>query len=501
MGKIPYQRWQQMIGNRWISLSWILSLVLLPVLIGWGYQAITSYPDEITVVTGPLGGRYKGLGESLSREIEQKLNVKVNTVSTDGSLENLLLLQAWKADFALYQNWTFEVLNEFDPDVLSESRSIPQDRDAINVQLVANLYSQPAHFIVRRDAGIKDPADLVGKAVDLGLKRSGDYAMSLLLLDHFGLDRSAINTIRITYPSIKQAFLDGTLDAAFINIGVQAPILRELFSTGCCDLLAIPYAEALAAKHTPMYQYKIPAGRYRYESPPVPVTDIQTVALGAQLLTHEDVPAGLVEEVTKIVLSEAFMKKNHLGELFMKGHQFAQQNRAFTIHPGARSVYNPELSPLLDPKFVDATEGMRSFIFSFFIAGYFGVRWIRQKRIRHREHRLDKFLLRLMDIEQRQVSLGVGPNASDASKLQDLLNEVILLRLEALRGWSAHDLSEDRAVDCFIEMCNALSNKINAKLSRGSLELRLSELIETVKQVGRVAAETATAGSTHRSSD
>ena len=160
MADVPEQRRQHLIGDRWINLSWILLLVFLPVIIGWGYQVYTSYPDEITVATGPLGGRYKGLGESLAKEIEQRLNVKVNTVSTDGSLENLLLLQAGKAEFGFYQNWTLEVMCEFHPDSLS-----PQDCGETNGQLVGNLFSQPAHFIVRRDAGIKDPADLLGKTV------------------------------------------------------------------------------------------------------------------------------------------------------------------------------------------------------------------------------------------------------------------------------------------------------------------------------------------------
>ena len=72
-------------------------------------------------------------------------------------------------------------------------------------------------------------------------------------------------------------------------------------------MLSIPYAEALAAKYVFMSQYKIPAGLYRYRSPAAPATDIATVALGTQLLTRGDLHAGLVEEVTKIVLSENFL--------------------------------------------------------------------------------------------------------------------------------------------------------------------------------------------------
>ena len=122
---------------------------------------------------------------------------------------------------------------------------------------------------------------------------------------------------------------------------------------------------------------------------------------------------------------------------------------------------------------------MRSFIVSLLVAIYLGYREFQQWRIRQREHSLDSFIERLMAIEQSQVSLGAGPNSSDASELKVFLDEVTSLRLEALRGWSAHDLGEDRAADCFLEMCHALSNKINAKLSRESME-HLSQLIETM---------------------
>jgi hypothetical protein len=50
-----------------------------------------------------------------------------------------------------------------------------------------------------------------------------------------------------------------------------------------------------------------------------------------------------------------------------------------------------------------------------------------------------------------------------------MLDQVTELRQEALSEFTAHELNEDRAVDCFIEMCHALSDKINAKLTRATL--------------------------------
>ncbi len=463
----------------WIKAGVVAFFVAIPILIGWAYQKFTAYPDEITIATGRPGGRYQAVGRSLAGEIERRLGVKVSLIGTDGSLENLSLLEAGQVDFGLYQTWTVETVSEFEPDLLDEAGFAPDGRDTTAVEFVANLYSQPAHFIVRRDAGIGNPADLEGKIVNLGLRRGGDYPMSLLLLDHFGLEKNAIVVRHLSHMETKQGFVDGTLDAAFITIGVQAPIFPDLFSTGTTDILSIPYSEALASKHALMYEYKIPAGRYQYRPPAAPASDIQTVAFGTQLLTRSDVSAGFVERLTELVLSEDFLKSARLGELFSDRH-FAQENPEFPIHAGAQSFYHPELRPILNAEFVDATEGIRHFIFSVVIALFFGAQWVKNRVKRRKEHKLERFIRRLKEIEQRQVSLGRPTDGSDINNLHEALDELALLRQDALGSFSAHELNEDRATECFIDMCHALSNRLNDKLSRQRLEQRLVKVTDAI---------------------
>ncbi len=240
--------------KRWFKVVVIVALILLPVPVGiwWIYWEITKLPEEITIATGPEDGLYRPLIESLADEIWVKLKVKVRLVDTEGSLENLELLQEGappgkldregksfegKVDFALYQPGTLEVSGKHGPDF------------AANVEFVANLYSQPAHFIVRREAKINSPAQLVGMRVHVGLKNSGDYAMSLALLDFFNLEEDIVAVSDLEYQEIVQEFEDGTLDAAFITLGVDAPVFVDLAKTGKCDLIEIPNGQALAKRH------------------------------------------------------------------------------------------------------------------------------------------------------------------------------------------------------------------------------------------------------------
>ena len=86
----------------WIKAGVVAFLVAIPILIGWAYQKFTAYPDEITIATGLPAGRYQAVGRSLAGEIERRLGVKVSLIGTDGSLENLSLLEAGQVDFGLF---------------------------------------------------------------------------------------------------------------------------------------------------------------------------------------------------------------------------------------------------------------------------------------------------------------------------------------------------------------------------------------------------------------
>jgi TRAP transporter TAXI family solute receptor len=308
---------------------------------------------------------------NLGKAVERKLGVKVQVIQAAGSLESLLYLRDRKADFGLYQSGSLELVEELDPDALNELGIASRSVDTEMISFAANLDTQPANLIVRRDAGINSPADLRGKIVNLGLKRGGTYAMSLVLLKHLGLTKDSVRAKYLNYKEVKEAFLEGSLDAAFTTVGIQSPTFRELFETGRCSLLSVPHAEALARNYVGMWQFTIPAGFYRSHPPAEPATDVQTVALRVQLLTRRDVNDRLVEEVTRIALSEDFMKKNNLAELFARGHRFAREVSDFAIHPGALRYYEPEPHPLLPPDFVQATEGIRSFLFSIALSAYF----------------------------------------------------------------------------------------------------------------------------------
>ena len=352
-----------------------------------------------------------------------------------------------------------------------------------SVRFVACLYSEVLHVVVRREDEIQRLNDLNDKSVAVGKKGSGHYAMSRFLLSHFGL---TVNPEHLDNKEILRRLDAGTLDAAFITAGTRADIFLKLLTTGKHKLLGIPYWKALTQKETFLSKYTIHKGYYRSQEPIVPADDIHTVAVTAQLLTRNGVSERLVKKVAKLVLSEGFLKNNQLGELLKEDlagrRKFAQKSSGFEMHAGTLTFYDPELHPPVNPDFVEAMEGIRSFLVSLVIAAFFGFRWLRKRRARQTEHKLDRYIRSLLDLELRQVDLDVRSDGSDVERLQKLLDEVTFLRQEALRELSAHELNEDRGTACFVDMCHELSQKINAKVTRQRFDKKFDELTAVIKK-------------------
>lgn len=451
------------------TLTIVVGLLLLPFAVHWGYRAATSLPSQVTIATGPEGGAYRELAESLARHLNDTHGVNVSLVHTSGSSENVQLLGEARVDLA------------FAMAIPGEPNRVKKKPDTSRIAFVANAYSEVIHLVVRNDEDIKSVSDLRSKRIALGEKNSGNHLMALLTIRHCGLSPNEIEPVHSTYPQIIEGLRDGTIDGAIISAGVRAPIYRQLASSQHCRILSLPYSKALASQHLLLSEFQIPAGRYQSLPSPIPATEIATVATRAQLLTRVGVPSNLVKAVTATVLNAGFQQRNALTELGETGKQFAQSTPQFKVHPGVQEFYSPELRPLLNPEFVDSTESLRSFVVSLLIAAYLGYRWFKDHQMRKDEHRLDGYIRALMEIETRQIDIDGSADAKQVEALESMLDEVTLLRQEVLKDFSAHELRDDRAADCFLEMCHAISDKIAAKLLRQRLAQGFVELSSKLK--------------------
>lgn len=426
------------------------------------YWYQTSLPEFLVIAGGPPDGRYNGVARALADELSERLDITVSVNPSHGSLDNLKQLESGEASVALYQSETRAILKQ-----QSDSKHSPQ--------FIANLF-QEYLIPVTSSANPVDLTDLQNHSVACNDDMSGDHAMLTLLMEHLGQGEHPPHQT-VPYMKLPAAFHDGELDLAVLSCGLEAPVLRHVLETGDAQLAEVPYLDSLIGRHAALSRHTIPAGYFSTAPEVIPPHDFSTATVHAQLLASPRTPVSIIETVTEIVLDPQFQRRLRLVELAQGGKDYAQARPEFPMHVGASHIYNPELKPLLNPDFVEGTEGIRSFLVSIIAAIWLLRRWWKRRELLSQEHKLDRYIRDMLRIERDQIGID-GDQPGDTEALQELLDRVTHLRQAALSEFNAHELNEDQAVDCFVEMCHALSDKISGKLIRDALR-QLADRLET----------------------
>ena len=435
----------------------IIIILLLVILIPLGVQKLIQYkqlPESITIATGSVGGRYLEIAKALGERIEKRLGVSVKYVESTGSIENLKKTNSGEVQFSLFQSSTISGFNNYD-----------------NVRMISNVFPEVVMAHVREGLGVDPFVDEMPNnnhlRVSMGEQGSGNAMTSETVINFYKGKGSNIKKMYLNYQSTKEKFQDGALDLALITTGKNANIQRDMVSSELTNLAGLPFLESFVEQNPEFDIYKIPAGFYGVSPEVYPSKDLFTLSANAQLICHKDVSPSMVTLVAEILMDSEFVSEQNLLDLRIKGNEYAQAASSINAHQGAVHYFDPELKPPLNPDFVEATEGMRSFLVSIIVALYFIVRWFKKNKQLKAGHHLDIYLKRLLDIEKEQIDLDEGgTNQNEIALLEDLLDEVTKLRQEALSEFSANDFNEDSGFECFLLMSNSLSDKINSKLTR-----------------------------------
>tara|TARA_B110000037_G_C17120656_1_gene505708 strand:+ start:1869 stop:3290 length:1422 start_codon:yes stop_codon:yes gene_type:complete len=456
----------------------IISIFSLIILISLGVQKLIQYqqlPDSITFATGREGGRYLEIAKALGARIERDYGVKVQYVESAGSIENIRSVNSGEVQFALFQSNAVKSITKY-PDV----------------RTVANVFPEVIIAHVRKGLGFDPFLEGSGDGklinVSMGEKDSGNAVTSHAVLEFFEGHRTRMKPHYLNYEQTKQKMKDGSIDLALITTEKNASIQQEMTTKGETDIMELPLVASLLDQNPEFDSYSIPAGFYGVHPKILPSQETSTVAVNAQLICNKNVSPSMATLVTEILMDPEFISSQGLTDLRLRGNEYAISGGAIPTHEGAIHFFEPELKPPLNPDFVEATEGMRSFLVSIIIAFYFIFQWGRKRKQIRSGHHLDSYLHQLLDIENDQMKLDEGGASEDEIlKLEDFLDEVTKLRQEALSSFSANDFNHDSGFECFILMSNSLTEKINAKLTRQRLCKQISTVGDRIVSKGNLS--------------
>jgi TRAP transporter TAXI family solute receptor len=281
--------------------------------------------------TGGTAGTYYPVGGMIANAISQPGKIVATAQASNGSLANVTAIAGGAMESGFSQSdvatWAQKGTGIF------EGRpNVP------GLRLIANLYPESLHVVVKKGSGIKTVADLKGKRVALDEPGSGTLVNARAVLAAYGLKEADIKPEYIKPNQAGDKLKDGSLDAFFFTGGAPAGAIAELASAGSgIDVLPIDGAVAEALKKaSPFFADDVIAAD-TYKG----VGQVKTLAVGAQWVTSDKADANTVYEITKSLFSEAAQKQLAAGHA--KGKFITKENAVkgagIPFHPGAERFY------------------------------------------------------------------------------------------------------------------------------------------------------------------
>ncbi|HNT40143.1 MAG TPA: TAXI family TRAP transporter solute-binding subunit [Rubrivivax sp.] len=281
--------------------------------------------------TGGTAGTYYPVGGMIANAVSQPGKIVVTAQASNGSLANVTAINGGALESGFSQadvaTWA------------QKGTGIFEGKPAIpGLRLIANLYPESVHVVVKKGSGIKSVADLKGKRVALDEPGSGTLVNARAILAAYGVTEKDIKPEYIKPNQAGDKMKDGSLDAFFFTGGAPAGAIAELASAGTgIDILPIDGAQAEALKKSSGFFADDVIAADTYKG----VGEVRTIAVGAQWVTSDKADAGVVYEITKALFSDAAQKTLAAGHA--KGKLITKENAVkgagIPFHPGAERYY------------------------------------------------------------------------------------------------------------------------------------------------------------------
>lgn len=205
------------------------------------------------------------------------------------------------------------------------------------LRLIANLYPESVHLVVRRSADIGTVEGLRGKRVSLDTPGSGTRVDALIILKAYGLAPTDLYALAVKPERAVTMMLADELDAFFFVGGYPAPAISDLASRALIDLVPLvgPAAAAIRKRDRFFSADLIPSGVYDG------IGEIRTLSVGAQWVVDARVDAELVYRITRALWhpsNRKLLDNGHPKAKLMR-RETALEGVSIPLHPGAERYY------------------------------------------------------------------------------------------------------------------------------------------------------------------
>jgi TRAP transporter TAXI family solute receptor len=256
--------------------TWGLGAVILAAGFFVAYQFVgPPPPDRIVMATGQDGGAYQFYSGQYAYWLKTQ-GIELELRTTAGSVENLQLLESGEVDVGFVQGGL--------------AGTLPTE----NVLAIGSLYLEPMWLFVREDFELETISDFAGMRIAIGAEGSGTRAVVTQLFDAYGIDADAVDFNGLSGDELSVAFSANEIDAAFLIGAPESDAVRVLLEQHGIQLRSFERADAYVRRYPFLSAMHLPQGVLDLEQD-IPNTDIDTVALAAQLAANKELHPALVD--------------------------------------------------------------------------------------------------------------------------------------------------------------------------------------------------------------
>ena len=304
--------------NRW-HLFKVVAAMFCVAGVAWLALAylIPAPPARVTLATSLPGAHYQVLGARY-QGILSGSDIEFDLMTTDGAKENLRLLNDPHSGVTAGFMQGGLSNSRLSPDLLSLGR--------IDYQIFWLFYPT--------GETLSDLTLLKGKRIALGPTDSGDRAVCERILAAAGVNYDNTTLLYVPSKEAAQALDDGTVDAVFLNLPIDSPILQSLLASPQYRLMSYLEAEALTRIFPYLVRLVLPRGAIDLNRK-IPAADIHLVSTTNVMLVRKDIHPTVID-----FLARAAMEAHSRPGLFQKIGDFpTQTDPEFPIAQSARDYY------------------------------------------------------------------------------------------------------------------------------------------------------------------
>ena len=296
----------------------LLAIVLLALAYWW---LDPMPPRQITLATGPAQSAYDEFGKRYAKELA-KHGIKVQLLPSQGSAENLLLLQQGRADIGFVQGGS----NETPTDAASELEAM----GSLFVEPVWLFYRHDSARKLKPDAKLNALSELKGLRVNVGTDGSGVPSLMDKLFEANRIDKSRMVLSKLEQTSAVVAFLNGELDALVFASAPESLMVQMLLQTPGIHLMDFAQSEAYSRRFTFLTPVTLPRGVVDLAND-IPPQNVRLIASTTTLVARQEVHPALMQ-----LFSQAALKLHSAPGWFNRAHEFPRLgNMEYPLSPEA----------------------------------------------------------------------------------------------------------------------------------------------------------------------